>query len=187
MVHLMNESSSLLRKKTTFYLYIICIFLISILWITTTKINCSSCSTIKSQFLHLPKTSFRDELISEHLSSYSRMYDNISSECNKTQRLSEEQQKAFPAISKLLIALREQLVSYPNEYFHGRGIVLTTGSNQLKLTEVNLKMMEFSGTRLNVQVNIIVYTRVGTGGDQSSPTEDYYIGQSGFFLSKSRS
>ncbi|CAF1335281.1 unnamed protein product [Rotaria sordida] len=49
------------------------------------------------------------------------MYDNISSECNKTQRLSEAQRKTFLAISKLLIALREQLVSYPNEYFHGRG------------------------------------------------------------------
>ncbi|CAF1325480.1 unnamed protein product [Rotaria sordida] len=83
------------------------------------------------------------------------MYDNISSECNKTQCLSEAQRKTFLAISKLLIALREQLVSYPNEYFHGRGIVLTTGSNQLKFTKVNLKMMEFSGTRLNVQVNII--------------------------------
>jgi hypothetical protein len=48
------------------------------------------------------------------------------------------------------------MISYPDEYFHGRGIVLTVGPNQLDFAEVNLKMIERSGTRLGVQVNKIV-------------------------------
>ncbi|CAF3350704.1 unnamed protein product [Rotaria sp. Silwood1] len=65
--------------------------------------------------------------------------------------LNEEHEQDFPIISKLLVTLRQQIVPYQNEYFHGRGIVLTVGPSQLELARVNLKMIEHSGTQLNVQ------------------------------------
>ncbi|CAF5101923.1 unnamed protein product, partial [Rotaria sp. Silwood1] len=65
--------------------------------------------------------------------------------------LNEEHEQDFPIISKLLVRLRQQIVPYQNEYFHGRGIVLTVGPSQLELARVNLKMIEHSGTQLNVQ------------------------------------
>jgi len=77
-------------------------------------------------------------------------------ECNTSEPLDIEQKDAFFAISKFLNSFRQQMVPYPNEYFHGRGIVLTVGPSQLTFARVNLKMIEFSGTRLPVQVNIIV-------------------------------
>jgi hypothetical protein len=85
------------------------------------------------------------------------MYDNSPRECNITVPLNKERLDALSNISKLLISLRQQIVPYPNEYFHGRGIVLTVGQNQLGLAKVNLKMIELSGTRLPVQVNIVVF------------------------------
>ncbi|CAF4625962.1 unnamed protein product, partial [Rotaria sp. Silwood1] len=66
--------------------------------------------------------------------------------------LNEEHEQDFPIISKLLVTLRQQIVPYQNEYFHGRGIVLTVGPSQLELARVNLKMIEHSGTQLNVQI-----------------------------------
>jgi hypothetical protein len=100
--------------------------------------------------------SLRDELVNERLASYSQLYDNSSNGCNKTNQLNEEQEEIFSDMSQLLIRLRQQMIPYPDEYFHGRGIVLTVGPNQLDFAEVNLKMIERSGTRLGVQVNKIV-------------------------------
>ncbi|CAF1119506.1 unnamed protein product [Rotaria sp. Silwood1] len=112
-----------------------------------------------SPVLYLINASFKDELINEHLASYSRMYDSASRGCNTTRSLNKEQEQNFPIISKLLITLSQQIVPYPNEYFHGRGIVLTVGPLQLTLARVNLRMIEHSGSQLNVQVNIIPFRR----------------------------
>ncbi|CAF3928778.1 unnamed protein product [Rotaria sordida] len=80
------------------------------------------------------------------------MYDNASRTYNITRSLNKEQEHDFPTISKLLITLRQQIVPYPNEYFHGRGIVLTVGPHQLALARANLKMIEHSNTQLHVQI-----------------------------------
>ncbi|CAF5182335.1 unnamed protein product [Rotaria magnacalcarata] len=101
--------------------------------------------------LHLIDAAFRNQLITERLASYSQFYNNSLGICNIKNSLNAEQENAFPRISKLLIALRQQIATYPNQYFNGRGIVLTVGSSQLKLARVNLKMIELTHTRLPVQ------------------------------------
>jgi hypothetical protein len=80
------------------------------------------------------------------------VYENSLNECNTTKMLTDDQKDAFDIISITLPTLSFQIIPYPNEYFHGRGIVLTTGRRQLKFAKVNLKMLELSGTRLPVQV-----------------------------------
>jgi len=111
---------------------------------------------VKSLTARPISSSFRNELINERLTSYSLIYDNLLNGCNTSEPLNIERQDAFDAISKFLNSFRQQMVPYPNEYFHGRGIVLTVGPSQLTFARANLKMIEFSGTRLPVQVNIIV-------------------------------
>ncbi|CAF4501389.1 unnamed protein product, partial [Rotaria sp. Silwood2] len=107
---------------------------------------------VDSSVLQLSNALFRDELINEHLASYSRMYDNAPSKCNTTSSLNTQGEHHFLPISKLLITLRQQMILYPNEYFHGLGIVLSVGHYQLPLARVNLKMIEHSGTKLHVQI-----------------------------------
>jgi hypothetical protein len=80
------------------------------------------------------------------------VYEESVDECNTTNPLTNGEKHAFDIISVKLVTLRNQMISYPNEYFHGRGIVLTTGQRQLKFAKVNLKMLELTGTRLPVQV-----------------------------------
>jgi hypothetical protein len=80
------------------------------------------------------------------------MYDNLSSECNISSSLTSKQNESFLTISKVLDSLRQQIVPYPNEYFHDRGIVLTVGMKELKLARSNLRMLQLSNTRLPVQV-----------------------------------
>ncbi|CAF4120168.1 unnamed protein product [Rotaria sp. Silwood2] len=80
------------------------------------------------------------------------MYDNAPSKCNTTSSLNTQGEHHFLPISKLLITLRQQMILYPNEYFHGLGIVLSVGHYQLPLARVNLKMIEHSGTKLHVQI-----------------------------------
>ena len=132
------------------YIKIICylnfIFFVVIILFTTrkTKNNSSNSSIVN--------LSFRETLINEHLASYSRMYDNSINECNITNPLTDDQKRAFHNISKKLTSFRTKMIPYPNEYFHGRGIVLTVGLGQLKFAKVNLKMIEITGTRLPVQV-----------------------------------
>jgi hypothetical protein len=138
------------------YLSILLLFLIIIHTGENVENNFTLCPGISSLTLHLINSSLRDELVNERLASYSQLYDNSSNGCNKTNRLNKRQEKIFSKMSQLLIRLRKQMISYPDEYFHGRGIVLTVGPNQLDFAEVNLKMIERSGTRLGVQVNNIV-------------------------------
>ncbi|CAF3574084.1 unnamed protein product [Rotaria socialis] len=109
-------------------------------------------STDDSPMLHMINSSFKDKLIKERLASYSKAYDNAPREYNALKPLDQDQANGFSAISKLLITLRQQMVPYPNDYFQGRGIVLTVGKSQLQFAEVNLKMIEVSGTQLDVQI-----------------------------------
>jgi hypothetical protein len=98
-------------------------------------------------------SSFRNELINQRLRSYFLMYENSSQECKISIPLTNKQNQSYSAILKSLDSLRQQIVPYPNEYFYGRGIVLTVGLKQLKYAKANLKMLELSNTRLPVQVN----------------------------------
>ncbi|CAF1171960.1 unnamed protein product [Rotaria sordida] len=72
--------------------------------------------------------------------------------CNITDNLPRERPRILVNISELLIKLREQIVPYPEEYFEGRGIVLTVGFAQASSEKVTLKMIELSGTQLPVQL-----------------------------------
>ncbi len=87
-----------------------------------------------------------------HGANHSHMYDNSLDQCDIGKPLTEEEKSAFQTISNTLITLRTRMIPYPNEYFQGRGIVLTTGSEQLDFAKVNLKMLELTGTQLPVQV-----------------------------------
>ena len=109
--------------------------------------------SLKNELIDL---SFKNELINERLASHSQLYNNSMIGCNNALPLPAGHHKLFSALSTVLIKFRGQMVSYPNEYFQGRGIVLTVGREQFKYAKVNLKMIEHSGTRLPVQVNIIV-------------------------------
>lgn len=132
---------------------------------TKSKIIPSSSPDSNLQALYLVNSSFKNEpinplfkneLINERLASHSQLYNNSVIGCNNAQPPTAGQQAQFSALSTSLIKFRGEIVSYPNEYFQGRGIVLTVGPEQLKYAKVNLKMIEHSGTRLPVQVNIIV-------------------------------
>jgi len=146
--------------KKICYLNIICLLVIIIILKLEPKSTSSSSSVsslvINSLNSHSIKSSFRDKLINERLETHARMYNNTSSKCNISQPLYKELEDEFIEISKTLISLRQQIVSYPSEHFHGRGIVLTAGASQLRYAKVNVKMIELSGTRLPVQVNIII-------------------------------
>ncbi len=168
MLRLKKAIKGLKLIRVIFYLNILCLLLVIIILtkesknITTSLFpvvnlsNSSSSPIINSLISPSINLSFKDELINKRLTSYSQMYDNSSRECNTSRPLNDAQRDGFSAISELLISLRQQIIPYPNNYFYGRGIVLTVGPAQLKFAKVNLKMIEFSGTRLPVQVNIIV-------------------------------
>jgi hypothetical protein len=145
------------------YINIISLFLIIILLIIKLKTAPSLLPTAPSLLptvhlrpSYLINSSFRNELINERLESYAKMYNTSLVGCDNAQPSNAKQEQDLSAISELLSNLRQQMIPYPNEYFHGRGIVLTVGPQQLKFTKVNLKMIERSGTQLPVQVNLIV-------------------------------
>ena len=106
--------------------------------------------------IHSP---FQKELISQCLFNHRRLYENSSSICETARAKDDEQNRNFNDVLKSLNSLRQQIVPYPNDYFHGRGVVLTVGQSQLPFARVNLKMLEFSGTQLPVQVNILTRER----------------------------
>ena len=108
---------------------------------------------------HLIQSPFQRELISQCLLNHRRLYENSSSICETARAKDDEQNRNFNDVLKSLNSLRQQIVPYPNDYFHGRGVVLTVGQSQLPFARVNLKMLEFSGTQLPVQVNILTRER----------------------------
>jgi hypothetical protein len=97
--------------------------------------------------------SFKNQLINQRLKTYSLMYENLLRECDTSSSLTSKQNESFLGISKALDLLRQEIVPYPNEYFHDRGIVLTVAVKDLKLARANLRMLQVSNTRLPVQVN----------------------------------
>ncbi|UJR25050.1 hypothetical protein I4U23_006410 [Adineta vaga] len=109
-------------------------------------------STFPSPSSYIINLSFKEQLITEHLISYSQFYNKSSPECNTKESLNNPHEQHLNATSLILSQLREQIVPYPNDYFHDRGIVLTVGEHQLSLVKVNLKMIEHSATQLPVQI-----------------------------------
>ena len=101
---------------------------------------------------YLTDRSFREELINERLKSHSNVYDKTEIGCLTNRSLSADEQINFDEISQSLIELRGEMVPYPQNHFHGQGIVLTVGLVQMTYLRVNLKMMELTRTRLPVQV-----------------------------------
>lgn len=97
-------------------------------------------------------SAFQNKRIDELLQSYHNFYDNSQRGCTGNLSLTDEQKDAFGKISTKLITLRTELIEYPKEYFHGRGIVLTAARKQLRYAKANLRMLETTGTRLPVQV-----------------------------------
>ena len=136
-----------------FYLVIIVIYLI---------INSKNDSS-------LPAAAY--SISSRHGANHPHTYNNSLDQCDIGKPLTDEEKSAFQTISDTLITLRTRMIPYPNEYFQGRGIVLTTGSEQLDFAKINLKMLELTGTQLPVQVTNIIevietvypfYCRYGT-------------------------
>lgn len=133
------------------YVSIIGLFVLS--WIMKSKyihpFNETTRSPLES---YLTDRSFRKELIAERLESHSHVYDKTEIGCLTNRSLSADEQINFDEISRSLIELRGEMITYPENHFHGRGIVLTVGLAQMKYLQVNLKMMELTRTRLPVQV-----------------------------------
>jgi len=141
-----------LKKK----FYCILIFLIPSIFIAINHLSVvPSPSEAEVRLSHFNDTYFKQHLFSERLSSYNLLYNDLFPLCNNTNLLTDDQKRDFPRMSELLQKFRKQIVPYPNNYFYGRGIVLTAGPNQLKFAKVNLKMIELSGTKLPVQVRLI--------------------------------
>ena len=96
------------------------------------------------------------QLFDERLVSYNLQYPDFFPVCNKTGKpLNDRKNRSMQKIFELLQTYPKQIIPYPTDYFHGRGIVLTTGAKELKYARVNLKMLELSGTKLPVQVRSI--------------------------------
>lgn len=142
--------------KTICYLNFIFLIIFVTFTIINSKTNAFLPLLVYSTTSHSINSSFQNERINQLLASYSYVYEKALDECDTTYSLTDYQQDVFHRKSNQLIKLRTQIVPYPNEYFHGRGIVLTTGSAQLKFARVNLKMLEKTGTRLPVQVIFII-------------------------------
>ena len=126
--------------------------------ISSSSVVHESSTSSQSSFFNLKhsfsiNSSFRNELIQQRLRSYFSVYENSSHECDLSRPLNAEQNHSFAIVLKTLDSLRQKIVPYPNEYFQGRGIVLTIGSRQVQHAKANLKMIQLSNTRLPVQVN----------------------------------
>ena len=134
----------------------ISLIIVVVFWNVKSKNTSSLRSVFNLSKSHFTNSSFRNELINERLASYSRMYDTSSYGCNTNEPLSAVQRSAFSTISQSLMTLRQQIISYPNEYFHGQGIVLTIGPDQWDFAKINLEMIQITGTRLPVQVNMFI-------------------------------
>lgn len=116
--------------------------------------NSSDSKTLKLSSIDLVR--FKQRLLDERLISYSVQYPDFFPVCNKTGKpLNDRKKRSMQKIFELLQSYPKQIIPYPTDYFCGRGIVLTTGAQQLKYARVNLKMLELSGTKLPVQVRPI--------------------------------
>lgn len=114
--------------------------------------NYTRSSNIKFSNSRPISATFRNQLIDQRMLSHLRLYENGSSVCEISQANDVEQNRSFHEILSRLHSLRQEIVPYPNDYFHDRGIVLTVGLHQLIFAKINLKLIELTGTRLPVQV-----------------------------------
>ncbi|CAF0846526.1 unnamed protein product [Adineta ricciae] len=111
----------------------------------------STYHTILTRPVYTINEALKQELINEHLLSYSQFYNSSSYEC-KIKSNDGQLEKKLNAAARLLPTLRRNIIPYPNDYFHGRGIVLTVGKYQLPFAKVNLEMIQHTRTRLPVQI-----------------------------------
>jgi hypothetical protein len=139
------------------YLNFISLVIIAIQIIINSKNSSSPPLVLRFTIPCLIKSSTQDGLTNSLSANYSHMHDISLDPCNITNPLTEDEEIAFQKISDTLITLRSRMIPYPNEYFQGRGIVLTTGSGQLEFAKINLKMLELTGTRLPIQVILILF------------------------------
>ena len=86
------------------------------------------------------------------LDSHKKVYDPSNAECSSGGNLEEKNEQLLENVRKLLPQLQNKLILYPNEYFKGRGIVLTVGNDQLLHTKINLRIIEWLKTELPVEV-----------------------------------
>jgi hypothetical protein len=94
-----------------------------------------------------------NHLVNNRLKSYTQFFGESSPLCNTTEASPNGLQQHLSKTLQVLTQFRQQaLPLYPEDYFNGRGIVLTAGILQIAQSKVNLKMMERTGTRLPVQV-----------------------------------
>ncbi len=136
--------------------YYILLFLIPFTFIMTKHLTVlSSSSETQVDISHSNDISFKQQLLHERLSSYNLLYNDSLPVCDKTNSLTNNQTHDFHKMSQLLETFRKQIVPYPNNYFSGRGIVLTAGFSQFGYAKVNLKMIELTGTKLPVEVCFI--------------------------------
>ena len=112
----------------------------------------STYHTIVTRPVYTINDALKQELINEHLLSYSQFYNSSSYECKRKSNDGQLERK-LNATARLLPTLGRNIAPYPNDYFHGRGIVLTVGKYQLPFAKVNLEMIQHTRTRLPVQVS----------------------------------
>jgi hypothetical protein len=92
-----------------------------------------------------------DAAIRRLLSTHSMIYDNAKA-CKPSGELNAKDQQILNNVTRLLPQLRRELIPYPDEYFKGRGIVLTVGPDQLLHTKFNLRIIQWLKTNLSVEV-----------------------------------
>ena len=86
------------------------------------------------------------------LNTHSLAYNNDQTVCQSNGELNEKDEELLIKVEELLPQLKEKIIPYPHEYYQGRGIVLTVGPNQLLHTRFNLRILQWSETKLNIEV-----------------------------------
>ena len=91
--------------------------------------------------------------INNQLKNHAQFFHSSSFPCNHTENVTSEQQQHYHRISQILTRLAGQTtLSSDHSHLHSRGIVLVLDSTQLHQCHVHLHMIEYTETRLPVQV-----------------------------------
>jgi hypothetical protein len=93
-----------------------------------------------------------DKAVRRLLDTHDRIYNNRSATCQLDDELTPEENQTLNDAGRLIPQLKNRLVQYPHEYFKGRGIVLTVGPKQILHTRFNLRIIEWSRTKLPVEI-----------------------------------
>ena len=97
---------------------------------------------------------FLNAIADQRFATYSKRYESGNFKCSfNNSKNNTEDEAVLKTIADRLKSSSKLIVPFPLKHYSGRGIVFTIGSAQIKYAKVNLKMIEFSSSKLPVEVN----------------------------------